>query len=140
MERPMVVGGPRKDWPMSASTRAALMPLWQSRKIKYFARVLFPVSVAPRRRVIPFSVSKRFIKESHSVCTRTSIEFREKSKFDSMDIFGKLLIDDAPANLQRESCQGIEDYELKVSITTEISGGCRPSAGVICSVLFQILY
>ena len=30
-----------------------------------------------------------------------------------------------------------EDYSLKVSITTEISDGCKPSAGVTCSTLFH---
>jgi hypothetical protein len=29
----------------------------------------------------------------------------------------------APTNPQRESCQGIEDYELKVSITAQVRRG-----------------
>ena len=61
-ERPMVAGGPRKDCPMSASTKATFKPLLQRFVTRNFARVLFPVSVAPRMIAIPFSsfrVSRR---------------------------------------------------------------------------------
>jgi hypothetical protein len=52
---------------MSASTRATFNPRWQRLEIKNFARVLFPVSVAPRIIAMPFSFSRISKRGDHSL-------------------------------------------------------------------------
>jgi hypothetical protein len=72
---PGLVGGPRKDCPISASIRATFNPLWQRLKIKNLARVLFPVSVAPRRIVMPLSLSKTSKRAYYSLGAIISVNF-----------------------------------------------------------------
>jgi len=73
-ERPIVAGGPRKDWPMSASTSPTFKPRLQRREIKNLARVLFPVSVAPRSIAKPFTSSRTSNNPNHSFGAGISID------------------------------------------------------------------
>src|SRR4030067_3171722 len=73
--RPIVEGGPRKDCPISASTRATINPRWQRLKIRNFARVDFPVSEAPRMRAMPLSL----LKTSRASCHSPGASISERS-------------------------------------------------------------